>query len=191
MKPFIKPWMLLLLVLFVGSFGPGCVVDNQGDRNIPRDRVIFIEHLANTDGEIINGTYPYLYIDFPMYDFDSAKGTLYGYISFPVNDSLIVVYGDGVSRSGQYGTGMSTLLYGGYSLPYKREGLSIISVDTNGTAILEFKNTIITLREGERWENSTQWIETDGDCNNCTMRLTRTEVILNHGTIRKAKIVSS
>jgi hypothetical protein len=60
-------YCVLLVLVFVGaSCGLGCVVDNPEEENFPRDRVIFIEHLSNTHGEVINGTYPFLYIDFPM-----------------------------------------------------------------------------------------------------------------------------
>jgi hypothetical protein len=94
-----------------------------------------------------------------------------------------------MSRSGQYGTGASTFLYGVYSFPYEREGLTISSVSPNGIANIEFRNSTIVLGSGERWEDRRQWIEADEGGYTYTIQLTRTDVIFNHGFLKKTDII--
>ena len=63
---------------------------------VPADQYIFLERTVVVDGVTIKGEYCGSNIDFPTYGFDSAQGILQGEIDFPITDSLIAVYGDGI-----------------------------------------------------------------------------------------------
>jgi hypothetical protein len=63
-----------------------------------------------------------LMIDFPTYYFDQKNKTLKGYMGFGVNDSPLVVYGDGSSLGGAMGGGAATMLGVAYAPPIPRTG---------------------------------------------------------------------
>jgi len=182
--------ILFIFALILSLFGVGCVQLNEIDTNeISSDEYVFLEHHLNTDGENLEGTYPFLYIDFPTYSFDRTTGVLAGMISFPINNSLKAVYGDGTSRSGHYGSGSGTRLSGIYSFPYENDGLRITSIEGNGTIHIKYRNSDLILKSGESWEDITTKIEIYPDLM-CSIRLTETDTIINHGILKKSDIKS-
>jgi hypothetical protein len=129
-------------------------------------------------------------IDFPTYSFDKKTGTLSGLINFKVNETLVAIYGSGLSLSGAAGGGASTGIDGVFDLPYKKDDLQILRIDLDGTAHMSYKGLSITLRNGEEWTNATSRIDSKevGNMKGKAM-LTITDKIINHGILDKSKVI--
>lgn len=148
------------------------------------DKYIFIEHNIHTHIEIIEGIYPGPVVDSPTYSFDETSGTLRNYLSFDINDSLVLVYGRGSSISGA-GGGMENMLHGVYQLPYESGNVTILSIDVNGAVYLEYRNNLIILEKGQKWEDTVS--KTDVTSSG-TAELTTGDSIKNYGFLEKSKI---
>jgi hypothetical protein len=150
---------------------------------------IFIEQRTHIHGELLEGNYRGLMIDFPTYSFESKNGTLTGILNFEINDSLVAIYGSGLVLSGAAGGGASTGLDGVYDIPYKKDDLQILKIDPDGTAQINYKGLPITLRNGEEWTNTTSRIDSKevGNMKGKAM-LTITDKIINHGILERSKV---
>lgn len=162
--------------------------------NIPSDHYVFIDHHVSRNGEVIGGTCDGgMMIDFPMYSFNRETGELTGMSArdLTVNESLKIVYGDGVSIGGAVGSGVSTYLTPGYMLPFEKGEIIITGVAPDGRAFMVNGNSTITLPAGETWTNVTVSIEStefSGSGNTCTVKTVRTETIYNAGIMEKSRI---
>ena len=134
--------------------------------------------------EVIEGDYPGPIIDSPTYDFDEKNGRLRGYLSFDINDSLVLVYGSGSSVSGA-GGGRENMLHGVYQLPHRSGNLTVLKIDVDGTVYLEYGDNLVILREGEKWENITSEMDV---AFSGTAEFTITDWVKNYGFLQKSKI---
>jgi hypothetical protein len=149
--------------------------------------VLFFDEHRHVEGKILGGeSCGMLMIDFPTYRFDEENRVLEGMINFPVNDSLKVVYGSGLSLSGDAGGGAATRLSGVYSLPYGDGLLSIMDVREDGTVELVYRGENIKLAAGESWSSeNVSVVDKDG----CRIRENVTARIVNYGFIDRGDIV--
>jgi hypothetical protein len=188
-----------------GSPGPGDTRSPPGVTypvkedpwTIPTDKFVFIDHHVSLNGEAINGSCGGgMMIDFPMYSFNRETGELGGMSArdLTVNESLQIVYGDGMSLGGALGGGASTYLTPVYALPFEKSGIIITSVTPEGLAILKKGNETIRLPAHETWTNVSVITETrtfPGSDGPCTMKTVRTETIFNAGVLLKSGILTS
>jgi hypothetical protein len=152
---------------------------------------VFIDHHLHTDGVLIQGKNRGLMIDFPTYSFNKQDRILTGMINFEINGSLLAVLGDGRSLSGAMGGGAATMLYGVYGLPYQNWGLTIASIEKNGTVTIDHGNETIVLLPGTEWTKVTSEITTidNYDGNKSIINVTTTDHFVNYGFINKKNIV--
>jgi len=144
-------------------------------------------------GEVLNGTCGGgMMIGFPMYSFNRGTRELSGMSAreIVVNDSLKIVYGDGVSLGGALGGGASTYLTPAYTLPFEKGRVRITGVSTEGVVILTNGGETLTLPAGETWTNTTTSITRDfpGSEGTCTIMITAKETLYNAGILAKSGI---
>ena len=188
--------VVAMLLLLIGSATlfftqkPGS--QTQTTTQLSPGRFVFVEHMIRVHGELIEGDYPRKMIDFPTYRFDQKTGILKGIIVFSVNESLKAVFGSGLGLSGAAGGGASTGLSGVYRLPYEEEGLRIVSIDSDGTVHIEYKNESIVLKSGEEWVKTTSEIDVkEFRGQKGKARLTTTDRIVNYGILDNSNLVKS
>lgn len=158
----------------------------KSDSNKASDSVLFVEQHTSTDGKLIGGSYPFMFIDFPTYHFSEETRTLSGRIDFDVNKS-VVIYGSGQSLSGDAGSGTAIRLYSIESVPGRVGEDTIARIWEDGTVAINHKNHTITLALGEEWTETTTEEKTN-EFNSGLMRLTSTDRIKNYGFIERANI---
>ncbi len=147
-------------------------------------KYFFVARSVQIDGVTIEGEYIGPMIDFPMYSFDSAGGILYGSINFPVADSLIGVYGDGISLSGAAGGGAASGVRGIYDLPWGEDPV-VMAVHPDESVSLTRGDSLMVLARGQAWERSTSRLDTAATG---IALLTTKECIRNYGFQLKSKI---
>ncbi len=189
---YILPVLICIALLLSGCVKYAPLADE--DRwVIPAGKYVFIDHHVSRDGEVVEGDCGGgMMIDFPMYSFNRETKELSGMSTqeVVVNDSLKVVYGDGISLGGALGGGAATGLTPLYALPYENGGVVIRGVSPDGLAILAAANETIALPAGETWTNVTVMTgpgEMPGS-SACKIRITRTETIYNGGIVDKSLI---
>jgi len=154
---------------------------------ISTDQYVFVEISTNTQGELIEGNYPFIYIDFPGYFL--AGGALTGQFDFTIDEALKVIYGSYESLSGCAGSGISSGLSGVYTLPYEKNGFKLLGIQPDGTAQIEYNGESIILKSGESWEKTTSKIDIkESEGQSGTAKLTITDKIVNYGILDKSKI---
>ncbi len=189
---------IVILMLLVVPTGAGCM---QGanipaeDPPVPPGTGPYIDHHIHRHGEALEEGYPIIAIDFPTYTFDNETRTLSGLLTFEVDQSLIAVYGSGLSLSGDAGIGAATGLSGVYSIPYEADdSLVIRNVTPNGTAWIEYQNTTITLAANETWENISVRVEEEPTYDGIEtgrqghLKITETDTITNYGLLEREEI---
>lgn len=181
----IKVNLFICILLASSSLLALSCVNQQDEWPISPDKYVFIDHHVHTHGESIEGECPTLYIDFPTYSFSEVEKTLSVRTDFKVDSSVKIIYGDGVSLSGDGGAGAATGLKAVYELPFEQRGLEIVNVEPDGTAHLKYNGLSIILKSGEKWVNTTTKIDTQ---NSCKRNLTITDRIVNYGILDKSKI---
>lgn len=174
----------------------GCT---QGTSNnttiIPKDQFVFIEHHIHKVGEVIEGSPGFMFIDFPMYYFNSSDRSLEVHGSMNMDDNLTAIYGDGESLSGDAGSGAATYATGVYRLPYQSGDLTILNLNSDGTAYIQYKGLNLTLYPGQSWINETSTIE-ENQFYNTTLKMNETskinmtvsDSIKNFGLCNKSKV---
>ena len=189
----------VLLILLAGLVLTAACTTTPGPKAdpwvIPSDKYVFIDHHVSRSGEATSGTCGGgMMIDFPMYSFNRETGELSGMSAreLVVNESLKIVYGDGVSLGGSLGGGASTYLTPAYALPFEKGRVLITGVRSDGLAILANGNETIVLPAGETWTNTTTSITRDfsGGGGTCMVTITTKEMIYNAGILEKRKIRS-
>jgi hypothetical protein len=165
----------------------GCTEDGGTPAgSIPEGSYVFVDHHVSTVGTLVSGSYPQLMIDFPTYSFDENTGVLSAlFLDFEINDSLVVVLGDGASLGGDAGGGAATMLHGGYSLPYSYEALTVEAVTPGGSLELTYRNESLVLEPGVPWKKVTNWTKADDDY---VIDMTSTDRITFFGIFDKADI---
>jgi hypothetical protein len=189
----------LVLLLLIGAIllTSGCIkyhpYSDEDRWVIPADKYVFIDRHVSTSGEAINGTCGGgMMIDFPMYSFNKASGELSGMSAreLVVNDSLKIVYGDGVSIGGVLGGGASTYLTPVYTLPFEKGEVIITGVNPDGLAVLASGNETMILSAGDTWTNVTTRVTSDfpGNDGACFVKITTKKTIYNAGIVEKSGI---
>jgi hypothetical protein len=158
----------LVLVMVAVLLAAGCVsmgFDNQ-THSLPEGKYIFLEHQTNESSVTISGhCFPMngdCYLDpSSPYIFDEKKGLLnvtdYRNQKEPVNDSLILFYGDqDVSNRHWCHLCSGSFLY---SLPWQSGNITVESVTEDGTVVLRYNDVPIVLKPKERWEKITRKTE--------------------------------
>jgi hypothetical protein len=186
--------MLAVVLIALSSFASLCIdIGSKEEHILPADRCVFVDHHVHVDGVLLEGESRGLMIDFPTYSFDPEGRKLTGFVNFDVNDSLLVVYGDGSSLGGAMGGGAATMLSGAYALPYSQYGLTISSVEADGSVTIEYKNETILLSPGEDWALTTSEIQAldNYDGNRSMINVTTRDRIVNYGLLNKNDIVKN
>jgi len=178
--------VIATISLFIVS---GCE-KNQDEWEITSDKCVFIEHFSHTDGELIEGNYREgSGYDVPTFSFDSTTGVLSGNINFQINKSLKLVFGNGRGSSGVAGTGVSTMLFGIYKLPFENGNFKITNVEANGTIYLRYNDSTIVLKRNEEWTRISSFIDIQNNAGEIAKaKLTSTDRIVNYGIIEKSNI---
>ncbi len=149
------------------------------------ERVLFIDQHLHKDGRVLAGSYAYMFIDFPTYQFDEGTRKLEGMMDFNLT-GLIAIYGSGMSLGGDAGSGAGTGLSPVYSAPTEVSGDMITRVWEDGTVSILHNNQTVTLRPGETWNEVKTWDETANNMG--LIRLTTNDTIKNYGFIELGDI---
>ncbi|MFA5269521.1 MAG: hypothetical protein WC379_16270 [Methanoregula sp.] len=209
----------LVLVMVAVLLAAGCVL--PGFDNItqlsPEEKYVFLEHQTNESSVTISGhCFPMngdCYLDpSSPYTIDEKKGVLdvtdYRNQKEPVNDSLVLFYGDqDVSNRHWCHLCSGSFLY---SLPWQSGNITIESVTEDGTVALRYDDVPIVLKPKERWEKITRKTKYSPplrsatnsikfskgsvfigeDSFECTEEITITDSIYNAGVFDKKGIVA-
>jgi hypothetical protein len=149
------------------------------------DQYAFLDHQISYYGTLESGRCPSATINVSTYRFDTGTGSLEGMMPFEINDSLLLISGESVLLSGDYGTGGFGMLAGGYSLPYTSGNLTVNGFTTDGTMYLTYRNQTIALEPGTQWTGITTGVDVTRAC---TINRTVTDVITYYGTFQKSAI---
>lgn len=150
---------------------------------------VFLDHHVSRNGEVTSGTCGGgMMIDFPTYTFSRETKELSGMSArqIGVNDSLQLVYGDGMSLGGAAGGGVSTWLTPVYAVPFAQGDVVITGIAPGGTVALSVAGQGMALPPGGSWKNVTVTDGPDdlpGTGGNCRVRITRTETLYNSGIL--------
>lgn len=150
-------------------------------------RVVFLEHSLIANGTVTSGTMPFRSVDFPNYWFNENTRQLNGNIDFPLNDSLLAIFGDSLTLKGNFGAGTGNKLYGIYHVPLKADQATIYSIDQSGTIGLYVNNQSLYLRPGENYSyNQTETVKEK----NGTARVIYSNRYVNRGLLDKTAIAT-
>lgn len=148
-------------------------------------KVVFLEHNLLANGTVINGSVPFRSINFPSYWFNDNIKQLNGEIDFQLNDSLLMIYGDGLTLRGNFGAGTGNKLYGVYSLPVQADKANIYSIDGSGNVGMYVNNRSVYLRPGQEYTYQEKERLKEG---NGTVNVLYEHRYINHGLIDKNAI---
>ncbi len=181
-----KKWMLGALVIAVVVAIPlACIAyERITAPSYGNGSVVFIEHLSQSRGRLVNGTYPAPEMAGKSYAYDAARKVLDGG-GLVVNDTLQAVLAVSHSLTLDAGTGADGAAYGIYDVPAVAEGIALHDVTPDGTVTLTYNGSRIVLAPGERWELiSTDVVSTPDYC----MKLIKSDSIRNDGILSKSAI---
>lgn len=185
-------------LLVIGWF---VYIGSEQNTKQENEQYLFIEREHNIDGVLMRGNVSSLCIDGPAYYYEKSNGSLEIWVgTFVVNNSLVVIYGDKESVSGDIGSGIGSSLLGVYHLPLwvnqtsrlpnfssylPPYTLTIKEISNNGNVQLIYNETELILRPGDNWTFSMEWGEISEENE---IRFNMTTIITNHGFIDKSKI---
>ena len=177
--------LLVVILLAIGLYVQSAAGQRVPATAIPSPGVVFLEHRLTANGSVINGTVPFRSVDFPSYWFNANTGELHGCIDFTINGSLVMIFGDGLTMQGNYGSGTGNRLYGVYSLPVRADQATIYYADMYGTVGLFVNNRTIVLRPGQEYAYRENETVSDG---NGIVRISYEHRYTDHGLIPKSGI---
>lgn len=149
--------------------------------------VVFLEHNLIANGTVVNGTVPFRSVNFPSYWFNENTRQLNGDISFALDDSLVMIFGDTLALRGNFGAGTGNKLFGIYKLPARADQATIYYLDRYGTVGLYVNNRSVNLQPGQTYGyNETETLR-DG---NGIVRIAYQHQYTNHGLIDRGAIQS-
>jgi hypothetical protein len=149
--------------------------------------VVFLEHNLIANGTVTNGTVPFRSVNFPSYWFNENTRQLNGDISFALDNSLVMIFGDTLALRGNFGAGTGNKLFGIYKLPARADQATIYNVDKSGNVGLYVNNRSVSLRPGQTYDyNETETLK-DG---NGIVRIAYQHQYINHGLIERDAIQS-
>lgn len=141
--------------------------------------VVLIEHLGQSRGRLVNGTYPAPELPGKSYAYDATGKVLVGG-GIVVNDTLRAVVAVTRSLAQDAGDGAEGAAYGLYCVPSAADGIALRDVASDGTVSLTYNGSEIVLAPGERWEQiSTEIVSTPS----YSIRFTKADAIRNNGFV--------
>ena len=189
--------MTLVMVALVLAAGCSTAPVPQNTSIIlQQDKYVFVEHHTSISGILLSGDPglcgPERNLDFPSYSFEKKTGvlSLYGPSETPVNESVTMFYGDGVSLSGVAGYGALTWASPVYSLPHTGGNITLESISGNGTVSLRYNQERISLNPKEDRVNTTRVTRSLFSNRSCIAEITTSESIYNAGILDKGTIVT-
>jgi hypothetical protein len=148
-------------------------------------RVIFLEHYMLANGTVVQGSAPFKSINFPTYWYNENAHRINGKVDFPVNNSLLMVFGDVLTLKGDFGAGTGNKLYGVYSLPVNADEATIYSIDQSGNIAMSVNKETVILAPGQSYSYTENETLRDG---NALIEVHYTYTYVNHGFIDKTSI---
>ena len=128
-------YTIVIALAFVGV--SGCTeLQPRPDGLPPSGQYAFLDHHTYFSGTLVSGKCPVPAINVSAYALDTGSGVLAGVIPFEVNSSLLVVTGESVTLSGDYGGGGYGTLSGAYALPSHSGNLTVNGFTRDGTMYL-------------------------------------------------------
>ena len=113
---------------------------------------VFLEQHFSEYSEFIKGDFcPHLCIDFPTYEYNPYAKSIVSYSDFDMNKKTIMALGMGMSASGVASSGAGTGLYEVHELPYETNSLTVNSIDEDGKAHFNYKDSFFVLSPNEEW----------------------------------------
>jgi hypothetical protein len=173
---------ILLVALFMAI---GLYVHPAEGQQVPAAglysrNVTFLEHSMIANGTVVNGSAPFRSVNFPNYWFNENTRELNGNLDFPINDQLLLIFGDSLTLRGNFGAGTGNKLFGVYSLPVVADKAFIYYADRFGNIGMNVNNRSVILSPGQEYKfNETETVR-DG---NGTVRINYQQLYINHGTI--------
>ncbi len=137
------------------------------------------------NGTVVQGEVPFRSVNFPSYWFNANTRQLNGEIDFPVNDSLVLIFGDSLTLAGNFGSGTGNKLYGAYSLPVGADQAMIYTIGRSGDITMRVNDRLLILQPGDTYTYSEN--ETLSD-ENGLVNLVYNHTYTNHGLIDKSSI---
>jgi len=175
-------WVMVIALALVGV--SGCV--QQRTAGMPQTgEYAFLDHQIYDNGKLVSGTCPPAAINFSTYTFQTDTGSLEGLVPFEINDSLLLIYGESTTLSGDYGTGGSGMLDGAYALPHTAGNITINGIASDGTMYLMYHNQTIALAPGTQWTDISTGTEVTTAC---TINRTTTDILTYYGNYQKSAI---
>jgi hypothetical protein len=160
---------------------------NVSSAELSSPGVIFLEHNLIANGTVVNGTVPFRSVNFPSYWFNENTRQLNGDVSFALDDSLVMIFGDTLALRGNFGAGTGNKLFGIYRLPARADQATIYYVDKYGDVGLYVNNRSVSLKPGQTYGyNETETLR-DG---NGIVRVAYQHQYTNHGLIDRSAIQS-
>lgn len=190
---------VLMIVMVAMLLAAGCSTSPAPHNTsfaIPQDKYVFVEHHTRISGVLLSGDSglcgPERNLDFPSYSFEKKNGvlSLYGPSQTPVNESVTMFYGDGVSLSGVAGYGALTWASPVYSLPHDGGNITLESISGDGTVLLCYNQERISLNPKEGWVNTTRVTRNLSYNRSCIAEIVTNESFYNAGILDKGTIVS-
>jgi hypothetical protein len=181
-RPFV--WVMVIALALVGV--SGCIQSQQRAAGMPQaGEYAFLDHHLYYTGMLVSGTCPPTAINFSTYRLETETGSLEGLVPFEVNDSLLLIYGESTSLSGDYGTGGSGMLEGVYTLPHASGNLTVNGFTSDGTMYLTYHNQTIALEPGTQWTDISTGTEVTTAC---TINRTTTDTLTYYGNYQESAI---
>jgi hypothetical protein len=178
-----KKWMIALALLAIAAAVPlACMLAENLSAPAPGDgSVLLVEHMKQTRGRLVNGTYPAETLGGTEYQYDAFSRQM-DVSGLQANDSLRVVLGVTEGLSQDAGSGTAGTVYGIYEIPASAGDVAVEGLAPDGTVTLAYNGSRIVLAPGERWET----ISTEVACTpEYSIRYTRSDMIRNQGFVDK------
>lgn len=196
-RVFLPVAMILVMVALLLAAGCSTATAPQNTSfALQQDKYVFVEHHTSISGVLLSGDSglcgPEKNLDFPSYSFEKRNGvlSLYGPSKTPVNESVIMFYGDGVSLSGIAGYGALTWASPVYSLPRAGDNITLESISGDGTVLLRYNQEWIALNPQEVRVNTTRVTRNLSYNRSCIVEIITHESLYNAGILDKGTIIT-
>ncbi len=159
---------------------------------VPKNEYLFIEIMENETAEKItpnlNAEYPYICIDFPMYNYTAENKKLESYEKNFMLEGVKLIVGKGIWLGENVGSGGSTQLYGVNKLPFYTDESAIYKIDSTNTVYLRHLDKFYQVNQDETLTDTIVYNVKSEDNLNDILRVTRTVQISNYGLLKKNDI---
>lgn len=158
------------------------------------NQYVFLEQHHFTQSELLEGSRPHLFFDFPTYSFDSSTGILTDYgEDVEMNKSIQIILGTGSSASGDVLSGEATRLLGIQKIPSNNSDFIITHLEANGTVYFSYNDSVMVLLPNEEWLSTSSEIKEEIDFNGeiGIVKYTYTNRITNWGIQAKESFIKT